>query len=170
MNLFPSFTRVSDSISTFFGYDNSEGSEIKVKATCEKEIILTIRDSKDKTGKFVFSAVDMHSLEKFEIMMTNLFSIHESFSASYGLSQNVSDKAISISMDCPSGVSFKLSAIPGYGMVLALINGKDSQEFVFKNKDKDILSRFKLEFKQLVSNISRLKLPKKAPAEETIHV
>lgn len=165
--MFGTVARVSDNISTFFGYDNTEGSEIKVKATREKEIILTITDSTDKSAKFVFAAIDLGSLEKFEIMMTNLFSIHESFSATYGLNQNKSDKGISISMDCPSGTSFKLSALPDVGMILSIINKDGAIEFIFKNADKDILSRFKIEFKRLVANISSLKLPTKTPEKDT---
>jgi hypothetical protein len=161
---------VSDNISTFFGYDNTEGCEIKVKATREKEIILTITDSNDASGKFVFSAVDLSSLEKFEIMMTNLFSIHESFSLNYGLHQNKSDKGISISMDNPSGVSFKLSALPDVGMELSIIKNDEPTIFMFKHEDKDILSRFKIEFKRLVANISNLKLPTKTLDKDTKHV
>lgn len=174
MSLFGNKNRVSDNISTFFGYDNSSGAEIKVKATREKEIILTITDSTDTVGKFVFNEADLDTIVRFEIMMTNIFSLYETFSVQYGIKRNLSDKGVSISIDCPTKISFKISAVPGQGVTLSVIEfDKPTEkyktvEFIFLDADKDIISRFKIEFSRLVANISNLKLPAKQQETEEV--
>lgn len=172
MGFFGNTNRISDNISTFFGYDNSSGSEIKVKATRKKEIILTITDSNDRTGTFVFNESDLDTLGRFEIMMTHVFSLYDTFSIRYGIKRNTSDKGVTISIDCPSKISFKISALPNEGILLSVIQydevtkSNKNTDFLFMESDKDIINRFKIDFSRLVANISNIKLPPKQVIEE----
>jgi hypothetical protein len=160
--------RVNDTISTFFGFDNVSGCEIKVKANKHKEIIIVITNEQLISERFVFTDNDRDSLDRFEIMMTNVFSTYVTFAKNYGVKQNMSTKAV----DCSIGdenAKLSVAAIPGVGVHLRIENEQSGRcaTFLFTNEDQDIFSRFKTEFKRLVNNISHIKLPNQQNSEDT---
>lgn len=160
MSLLSPDTRVNDNISTFFGFNNVEDCEIKVKANKAKDITIVITDSKGKFETFIFTDEDRDSLNRFEIMMTNIFNIYATFAKNYGVKQNTSSKTVDCSMD-DGNVKLTVAAIPSRGVALSIRNDSTEHvaEFLFSREDQDIFIRFKTEFNRLVNNISHIRLP-----------
>ena len=171
MSIFGKDVRVNDNISTFFGFDNVSGCEIKVKANKHKEIIIVITNEDLNSERFVFTDSDRDSFNSFEIMMTKVFSTYATFSERHGIKQNKSNKSI----DCSIGdenVKLIVAAIPNVGVQLKIENVQThkSATFLFTDADQDIFSRFKTEFNRLVNNISHIKLPQQQVSEDVKNV
>lgn len=172
--------RVNDHMSTFFGYDNSEGYELKVKANRSKNIVIALTDADDVCFKFIFEDADKDTMHRFQILMTNIFNIYDTFSERFGAKQNKSKKPVDCGISSEQGDKLTVTAIPGVGVSLSItsklqqkeVAGKmiDNITFLFLESDKDIFSRFRIEFTRLAAHISNMKLPAEQDEKVTKHV
>lgn len=161
--------RVTDNISAYYGYMNSDGADIRVKANNLGQIIVVIEDSHAKRLAFVFNHEDTESLNRFHIIMGNVFAYK------YLIDEAPEKYTKGIkggTTDVVEGADIELMVLANIlgEIELYISTGEDKVSFIFRKDDHHIITRFRKEFSDLVKNISDLKLPKSLEPVEYVRV
>lgn len=160
--------RVTDNISAYYGYMNGDGADIRVKANKLGQIIVVI-ESGNKAGSFIFNHEDTESLNRFHIIMGNVFAYKYLIDeAPEKYTKGIKGGTTDIIAD----IEIELMVVANiFGEIeLYIAKGEEKVSFIFRKEDHHIITRFRKEFSDLVKNISDLKLPKTSEAVKYLRV